>query len=203
MIRINLLGADSAKKSKGLRAIRLPEFSVGAVQAGIAGMFVVVLLGIGFAWWSQSGTLKRMRTELALVQSERARVQEVADQVDALQNRTDLLRQKLEVIVELKANQTGPVMLLDEISRLVTDGLCLAKLDLASGDVTLRGAALSDNPVADFLTNLQASRYFEQVRLRTMGNSGETVSFQITLVFKANNVSSVQEPTIPAVGGGG
>ncbi len=138
MIRINLLGADSAKKSKGLRAIRLPEFSVGAVQAGIAGMFVVVLLGIGFARWSQSGTLKRMRTELALVQSERARVQEVADQVDALQDRTDLLRQKLEVIVELKANQTGPVMLLDEISRLVTDGLWLTNSILPA--VTSRSA---------------------------------------------------------------
>ncbi len=203
MIRINLLGADAAKKSKGLRAIRLPEFSVGAVQAGIAGMFIVVLLGIGLAWWFQSNTLKQLRTELSLVQSERARVQEVADQVAALQERTDLLRQKLRVIVELKANQTGPAMLLDEVSRLITDGLWLTGLDLARGDVTLRGAALSDNSVADFLTNLQASQYFEQVRLRTLGDSGETVRFQISLAFKANNLAAGAEPPAAAGGGGG
>ncbi len=125
----------------------------------------------------QGNKLSRLRVELALAQAERARVQEVADQVNALQSRTDLLQQKLEVIVELKANQTGPVMLLDEISRLVTDGLWLTSLDLASGDVTLRGAALSDSPVADFLTSLQTSQYFEQVRLRTLNDSGETVRF--------------------------
>ena len=202
MIRINLLGADAAKKSKGLSSIRLPEISVGAVQAGIAGMFIVVLLGIGFAWWFQSSQLSRMRTELALAQSERARVQEVADQVTVLQDRTNLLKQKLDVIVELKANQSGPVMLLDEVSRLVADGLWLTSLDLADGDVTLRGNALSDSPVADFLTNLQASQYFEQVRLRTLNDSGETVSFQITLAFKANNVAVDPESTIAAGGGG-
>ncbi len=164
-------------------------------------MFIVVLVGIALAWWLQGNRLSRLRVELALVQAERARVQEVADQVNALQQRTDLLQQKLEVIVELKANQTGPVMLLDEISRLVTDGLWLTSLDLTGGDVTLRGAALSDSPVADFLTSLQTSLYFEQVRLRTLNDSGETVRFQITLAFRANNVAA--EPDVTGTAGGG
>lgn len=202
MIRINLLGPDAAKKKKGLAALRMPEISIGAAQAGIGGMFIVVLLGIGIGWWSQGSKLSRMQVEQALAQSARDRVQEIADEVGALEERTHLLKQKLDVIVDLKASQSGPVMLLDEVSRLVTDGLWLTNLDLAGGDVTLRGAALSESPVADFLTNLQASQYFEQVRLRKLGDAGESVSFQITLAFEANNVAAVPQSTI-AVGGGG
>ncbi|NKB87974.1 MAG: hypothetical protein GKS06_07125 [Acidobacteria bacterium] len=201
MIRINLLGGEAEKQSKGLRAIRMPEFSVGATQAGMAALFVVVLSGIGLAWFMQSRGLSSLRTELAGVQAERARLQEIADQVTQLQDRANLMQRKLAVIVDLKANQTGPVMLLDQISRMLVDGLWLNRLELDGDSVEINGAAMSENNVADFVTNLEGSSYFNDVRLRTLGDTGDAQNFYISLSFRPTMADSAEDAL--AAGGGG
>lgn len=192
MIRINLLGREAEKKARG-SGFSLGELGDSGTQAGIAAMLVGVLLLLGAAWWYQSSQLADVRAELAAVEQERARLEDVAGQVESLQERTDLLRSKLMVIVDLKANQTGPVMLLDQISRLLTDGVWLTRLQLDETEVQIRGAALSEVQVADFVRNLEMSDYFSEVQLRTLGDTGEGYSFQVTLLFDATPGS----PDIP------
>lgn len=205
MIRINLLGRDAEPKAKGLAGLRLPELSANANQIGIGAMLIGVLVLIAVAWWYQSAQLGTVRAELAAVEVDRERLEGVASQVETLQARTDVLREKLLVIVDLKANQTGPVMLLDQVSRLLTDGLWLTALELDDGDVDVRGSALSDASVADFIDNLERSQYFSGVRLLTLGDSGEQLNFQVTLAF--NPTPGAQEPAAdeaqaPSPGGG-
>lgn len=183
MIRINLLGREAVEKAKGAGRFSLADLGANPTQLGIGAMLLAVLLLIGAAWWYQSSQLSTVRSELAVVEQERMRLEEVAQQVESLQERTDLLREKLMVIVELKASQTGPVMLLDQVSRLLTDGLWLTRLELDDRDVDVRGSALSDVAVADFVRNLELAEYFSQVRLRTLGDTGEAQSFQVTLSF--------------------
>jgi type IV pilus assembly protein PilN len=201
MIRINLLGGEAEKQGKGLRSIRMPELSLGMAQAGMAVLFVVVMAGIGTAWYLQSRGLTSLRTELASIQAERVHLQEVADQVSLLQDRADLMQRKMKVIVDLKANQTGPVMLLDQISRLMVEGVWLTRLQLDESSVEINGSAMSDNSVADFVTNLEGSDYFDGVRLRTLGDSGDSQNFYISLDFQPTMTASV--PEAPAAGGGG
>ncbi len=183
MIRINLLGREAEEQAKGLRGLALPEFRGGAHQVGMALLLLATIGFIALTWWNQSSRLQALRADLTAVQTERQRLQEVADQVETLRSTTDLLRQKLKVIVGLKANQTGPVMLLDQVSRLLTDGVWLTRLQLEGGDVTIRGAALSEVSVADYVRNLEGSAYFTDVFLRTLGDTGEALSFQISLRF--------------------
>jgi len=90
MIRINLLGGEATKQGKGLRGLRMPEISLGMRQAGMSLLFVAVLGGIGAAWFTQSRGLRALGAELASVQAERARLEEIADQVVQLQDRADL-----------------------------------------------------------------------------------------------------------------
>ncbi len=183
MIRINLLGADAEKQGKGLRGIQMPQLSAGATQAGIAALFVAVVVVIGLAWFMQGRRLDSLRSELAGVEAERIRLQDLAGQVEELQDRSNLLRQKLDVIVELKANQTGPVMLLDQVSRMLVDGVWLSRLELDGHDVVINGSAMSETNVADFVNNLEGSLYFTDVRLRSLGDTGEALNFYITLRF--------------------
>lgn len=183
MIRINLLGAEAQQEATGGKLPRLSDLGANANQIGIGAMLIGVLLLLGGAWWYQTGRLAVIRSEINAIEAERARLEDVAQQVESLQSQTDLLREKLGVIVELKASQTGPVLLLDEVSRRLTDGLWLTRLDLEEGDVEIRGSALSEVPVADFVNNLEQSDYFASVRLRTLGDSGEELDFQITFVF--------------------
>jgi type IV pilus assembly protein PilN len=202
MIRINLLGGEAEKQSTGLKSLRMPELSVGATQAGMAALFVIVLIGIGAAWFFQSRGLASLRTELAGVQAERARLQEIADQVTQLQDRANLMQRKLEVIVDLKANQTGPVMLLDQISRLLVDGVWLNRLELDGDSVELNGSAMSENNVADFVNNLEGSTYFQDVRLRTLGDTGDAENFYISLAFRPTMAAPIDEPAAASGGGG-
>ena len=201
MIRINLLGGDTEKQGRGLRAIRLPELSLGMTQAGMAALFVLVLAAVGTVWFLQSSNLASLRTELASVEAERARLEEVAAQVARLQDRADLMQRKMQVIVDLKANQTGPVMLLDQISRLMVDGVWLDRLELDDGSVEINGSAMSENNVADFVTNLEESDYFAGVRLRSFGDSGDAQQFYIALRFAPTMSADGGEAA--AIGGGG
>lgn len=194
MIRINLLGRDAAEKAKGAGRFGLGDLDENATQIGIGVMLVGALLLIGIAWWYQSSQLADVRSELTAVEQERARLEEVATLVESLQERTDLMREKLAVIVELKANQTGPVMLLDQVSRLLTDRLWLTQLELDNQEVDIRGSALSEVAVADFVRNLELSEYFSQVRLRTLGDTGEALSFQVTLLFDPTPGRTDAEP---------
>jgi type IV pilus assembly protein PilN len=183
VIRINLLGSDVAPKGGRLGGFGFGEMGANATQVGIGVVFAVVLLGLGAAWWYQSSQLSTLREENARAEEERRQLQEVASQVETVQERTDLLRQKMQVIVDLKVNQTGPVMMLDQVSRAITDGLWLTRLELEDRSVSIRGAALSEVSVADFVTALEGSEYFDAVRLRSLGDSGEAQNFQITLDF--------------------
>jgi type IV pilus assembly protein PilN len=183
VIRINLLGRDTEKQGSRFGGFSLGEMDASINQIGMGALFVVVLLSIAGAWWYQSRQLSGLRAENAAIELERAQLQEVAGQVDSIRDRTDLLRQKLDVIVELKVNQTGPVMMLDQVSRAITDGLWLTRLELEDRSVTIRGAALSEVAVADFVNALERSEYFNAVRLRTLGDTGEAQNFQITLDF--------------------
>lgn len=183
MIRINLLGREAESKGSRFGGFSFGEMGANATQIGIGALFAIVLLLLGAAWWYQSSQLSALRAENARIEEERRELQEVAGQVETIQDRTDLLRQKLQVIVDLKVNQTGPVMMLDQVSRAITDGLWLTRLELEDRSVTIRGAALSEVSVADFVTALEESEYFDAVRLRSLGDSGEAQNFQITLDF--------------------
>lgn len=182
MIRINLLGAEADKQSKG-GGFQLPDFGANATQVGIGALLISVLLLLVAAWWYQTARLDDVRTQLVEIESERSRLETVAERVEELQGQTDILREKLNVIVELKASQTGPVMLLDQVSRSLTDGLWMTELELEEGEVRMQGASLSDASVADFVNNLERSEYFADVRIRTLLDSGEQSNFRITLIF--------------------
>ena len=104
----------------------------------------------------------------------------------------------MQVIVELKANQTGPVMLLDQISRLLTDSIWLTGIEADSDSVTIRGGALSEVGVADFVENLEDARFFDDVVLRTLVDSGDSLNFQVTLTFIPNPGAAPANAPAPA-----
>ena len=148
-----------------------------------------VILLIGGGWRYQATYLNSVKIHLAGVQAERARLQDVVDKVDQARTRSDLLREKLQLILDLKTQQTGPVLLLDQVNQLLTDGLWLDQMDLEDGNVRLEGAALSEAGVADFVTNLNGSPYFRGVRLRTIVDSDTVIAFNITFQFRPTPVS--------------
>jgi type IV pilus assembly protein PilN len=66
------------------------------------------------------------------------------------------------LIEELRKGQTGPVHLLDHISKSLPESMWLTDLKQAAGEITLEGRCTSLNALSDFVSALEASNLFER-----------------------------------------
>ena len=111
----------------------------------------------------------------------------------------------MQVIVDLKANQTGPVMLLDQISRLMVDGVWLTRLELDEGSVIINGSAdVGDCNVADFVDESRGFRVLRRRAAEVASATAGTLSnfYGSRFDFRADDGGG-HVPETPAGGGGG
>jgi Tfp pilus assembly protein PilN len=158
MIRVNLLGSDRpAKKSKTKKA-SAPS-APGAVQAYLflvlfAGGAVVLCAAL---YWYQSSKLQRLDADIASAQQRQRELQAIKVQVDALEAKRATFQRKVDLIERLKAEQSGPVHLVDEISKSLPDFVWLSALEQTGENVKLTGQGNGLTSVADFISSLQRS----------------------------------------------
>lgn len=196
MLRINLLGHHSAKSKR--RSI--PEFSVGGSESAPFILAVVATVVIVAAvWWWQSRAAAAVDLRHAQVTAEQLQLAETAERVRILEDRRAAVGQRLGVIVALKKNQSGPVLLLDQISRELSDSLWLTDLTLSGADVSIVGEALSANFIADFAQNLRLSSFFSDTILGYTQDTGGSVRFQLSTRFVP--LTAPEEPLEGADGG--
>ncbi len=183
MIKINLVAETPAAAS--IQAER-PQFSLGAKQGDIV-LLIVLALGlivVGTQWF----LLTSKRSELQEVERQRRRERDellvYIKKVEELEARREALRQKINVINELKRNQRGPVRILDEVSRALPELVWLTKMALKGNNVELSGNAMDENAVANYISNIDASPFFDEPVLKNLARGrGDTFSFGMTFVF--------------------
>jgi len=106
--------------------------------------------------------------------------------VEELEARREALRNKINIINELKRNQQGPVRILDEVSRALPELVWLGSLKLVGNNVELGGSAMDENAVANYISNLDASPFFDEPVLKNLSR-GRGDTFGFSLSFKFNN----------------
>ena len=180
MIRINLLGHQAAKPKR--RSV--PEFSVGGSETApyILAIVATVVI-VAAAWWWQSRAYSTLQVRHAEVTVEQQQLADIAESVRALEDRRAVVGQKLGVILDLKKSQSGPVLLLDQLSSELSDSLWLTDLTLSEGSVSIIGQALSEIAIADFAQNLRLSSYFADTVLEFNQDTGDSVRFQLSTRF--------------------
>jgi Tfp pilus assembly protein PilN len=181
MIRINLLGHEAAKPKRR----SMPEFNVGGSDNApfILAVVATVVL-VAAAWWWQSRDFARLQVRHAQVTAEQQELADTAERVRTLEDRRAVVNQKLDVIVSLKKSQSGPVLLLDQISRELSDSVWLTDLSVTQdGEVTIVGQALSEIAIADFSQNLRLSSYFADTNPAFTQDTGDSVRFQLSTRF--------------------
>ena len=193
MIRINLLGHEptKAKKKKAMPALTVGGESMSFLAA-IAGTIVI----LAAAWWLQSRTIGGLEDELATVTQEQQELADIAEQVRQMEDRRAMVNQKLGVIVDLKKSQSGPVLLLDQLSAELPDSLWLTDVTLDAGQVSIIGQALSEVLIADFGQNLRLSSFFADTLTQFTQDTGDSVRFQINTRFVP--LSAPPEPEVEA-----
>jgi type IV pilus assembly protein PilN len=183
MIKINLLaGAEKVKA----RAVKTPRFEgVGTLGQNVlmAGVVILALLFIGWRWYSLESESRRLRVEISKAQAEKERLQAIIKKGEEYKAKKELLERKIALITQLKRNQSGPVHLLDEVSKQLPDFLWLDNMNESGATVVIMGKATTYNAVSNFYNNLTGSRYFNNVVLGTITAIPVGVTFSVTCQF--------------------
>jgi type IV pilus assembly protein PilN len=190
MIRINLLAPERPTAKK-----KAASSTPGALQAYL---FLVLfgggaIAGCGALYWWKSAQLADLDTKIAQNKKRQAELQAIKVQVDQFLAKKRILDAKVKLIEQLRAQQSGPVHLLDEISKALPDLVWLTTLEQTGGGIRLQGESNGLTSVADFISNLQRSGWFPQVDLVSYNETAANLtSFQLQAQFKP------QAPAAPA-----
>jgi type IV pilus assembly protein PilN len=199
MIRINLLGQARPKAAK--QAVPL-EATVQILFAAVAVGLAVVILGI--TYYQQKKQLDDTNKHIAALRAEKASLQQIKQDVDRFESQKAVLQQRIDVIETLQRNRSGAQDLLQMVANTVVriDALWLTSLDRKGDSIELQGVAGSISAVANFITELKRSGYFDQVEIKTAKENDiqpgvETYGFTMSVAIAA---PSAGQPKTQAVG---
>lgn len=184
MIKINLL--PEAKVSVARRPESAAAAGVGGMDLNtilIIGLLVAGLLVSGYLTLMKYNKKKNIQAQIKAAQEEYQRLLPIIEQVKKFKARKEQLEKKLNLINELRANQEGPVHLLDELADLVPDLLWLDNVSIRGTTMDIKGQALSPNAVAEFLQRLDDSDYFSEPNLRSMNEVTNAHAFNLVCTF--------------------
>jgi Tfp pilus assembly protein PilN len=182
MIRINLLGQARPRAAK--KAVPL-EATVQVVFAIVALMVAAAILGI--TYYQQRSELERTNAKIASLRAEKASLQQIKQEVDRFESQKGVLQQRIDVIEALQRNRSGGQELLQMVADTVvrTDSVWLTAFDRTGNSLNMEGEAASIDAVANFITQLKRSGYFDNVEIKqAIENdilpSVETYAFSMT-----------------------
>ncbi|MFZ0523908.1 MAG: PilN domain-containing protein [Candidatus Acidiferrales bacterium] len=163
MIRINLLGQARPKATKQA----VPLEATLQILLGIAALVIaVVVLWVTYA--SQKRDLDTTNARIASLKAEKTSLQQVKQEVDQFEAQKRALQTRIDVIEELQKNRSGAQELLQMVANTVVrvDELWLTSLDRKGNTLEIAGEAGSINAVANFITQLKRSGYFDQIEIK-------------------------------------
>ncbi len=200
MIRINLLGRARPKAAR----------TTVPIEATMQWVLLAVALGISIGGlWLHYGLLdsenKRVVANIQKQMGEKARLEQLKQQVENFEKQKAVLQQRIAVIEALQRNRTGGQELLDAIANTVsrTDTLWLTSVDRKGDALTINGSAGSINAVANYITQLRRSGYFQTVEIKEshQDDSNKTVevfNFVLTAQFGLPQSAGATPPSTPA-----
>jgi type IV pilus assembly protein PilN len=158
VIKINLLAVDRDRVKKKSKLAGGGE----KITIGCSLILVAAALFVGWWYWSLQNESKDVDQQIVDAQRETARLQSVILQVQDFEARRAQLQQRVTLIEELRKGQTGPVHLLDQVSRSLPDAMWLIELKQTGNDVVIDGRCVSLTALSDFVSALEMSNYFER-----------------------------------------
>jgi Tfp pilus assembly protein PilN len=200
MIRINLLGRARPKAAR--QAVPL--------EATLQVVFFMAALVVAFGvlyynWHSTNAQITEVRLHIQKQTGEKARLEQLKAQVNEFERQKTVLQQRINIIEELQRNRTGGQELLDAVANTVvrTDTLWLTSLSRQGNALTILGTAGSINAVANFITQLEHSGYFNQIEIKesvqdTKNAAIQTFTFSLTAQFALPQEKSAATVSAPA-----
>jgi type IV pilus assembly protein PilN len=158
-----------------------------------------VLLGALFLFYFYHSWQTQLNDENARIkqlQSQKTELEQIKLQVEAFEKQKQVLQQRVSTIEQLQKDRTGGQELLDQIANTVSraENLWLTSMTKKGTAVTMEGAAASINSVANFITALKRSGYFQKIEIKESKQDDRNTAVQ-TFLFTINAEIAPSGPT--------
>src|SRR3954463_2396838 len=201
MIKINLL-------SEGKRPAAVRKKSAAKLEGQGVGQWMLlagILIGLaafGIAWYLQNQKTTAKQQEVAAAQREVDQLASVIKEVEEYKGKKAELERKIGIINDLKANQRGPVRVMDYISRALPELLWLDSMSMRSSSMTVEGRAFNTNAVANFIDNLDKVPEFDEPLLKSTDlQQGGIYKFRVDFNYSFSGKKKEAEGAAPATAG--
>lgn len=186
MIRINLLKPERKEVRETPTAPSI-EFKEKKKQPYFALIILLALAAIVALYYFQKNAIAEEQALLETAQQEKRSLRHVLTTLDALEQQKSLLERKIRLISQLKSQQGSAVIIMDELSKNIPEWVWLTETTFEGNSVRIKGKSMSNNLLADYLSNLKESSYFTNVDLiqstqRRVRNS-QYLEFSMTASF--------------------
>lgn len=184
MIRINLLPHRQLKREAKQR-----EFSMMAVFSGIAAA-AAVFLGSTYINGQIEGQIarnNRLNDEIAKLDKEIADIKDLKDQIRVMLERK-------EVVENLQTDRNQAVVILDDLSRQLPDGMFYKSIKQQGNKITLEGVADTNARVATLVRNVNGSQWLTSPNLveikSVTNNSAKQNVFTVNVDLKPHQADT-------------
>ncbi len=186
MIRINLLKPESKEFREG-PAVPGPEFRAKKPFpfTSVFALLLIVVLAAGFLL--QRRMINQERERLQAAQAEKQKLEYVIAKLDELEKQKAVFERKIGLINQLRALQDSAVTIMDELSRRLPDWVWLTEVSSQGQMIQIKGNALSNNLIADYIYNLESSPHLSNINLisstQRSGRNAQFLEFSLTLNY--------------------
>src|SRR5580704_15521732 len=202
MIRINLLGQARPKAAKQ----SVPLESTLQIILGIAAVAIAAIV-LFVMYSSEKRDLDATEARISALKAERTQLQQIKQEVDSFEQQKRILQTQIDVIEGLQKNRTGAQELLQMVANTVVrvDQLWLTSLDRTGDSLHLTGEAGSVDSIANFMTQMKRSGYFDKIEIDEakeddVAKSVTTYGFTMSAAVAQAAPASGQPQTKPAAG---
>jgi type IV pilus assembly protein PilN len=199
MIRINLLPTER-KKKKAAAATTSAATSGQRMVVACTLIIVGALAFVGWRYLTLSSQSAKLDADLQAAQQETTRLRSIIIQVQQYEQRKAQLQQRVLLIEQLRAGQTGPVHMLDQISRSMPQMLWLTRINQDPKDqsILIDGLSTTQNGVTELVNNLAATQYFRR-DIEIVQSQAQTIPQPPGLLYRFQLKTFFLTPAAPAV----
>lgn len=180
MIRVNLLPHRQIR-----REARQRQFGLMAAFSAIAAAAIVFMAYtvINARLDSQAERNARLDAAIVKLDKEIADIKDLKDQISAMLERK-------QVVENLQTNRSQAVVVFDELSRQLPEGMYLRNIKQVGNVITLEGVADTNARVATLVRNFNSSAWLEspglvEIKAVAANNSQKQNVFTLTVKLKA------------------
>ena len=189
MIRVNLLPHRAEK-----RRARQVQFILLGVISLILGVLVV---GLVHAWFSSRISYQERRN--VFLEQKISELQKQIDEIQKLKEQTNSLLGRKRVVEDLQSTRSNVVHLLDQMLRILPDGVYLKSLKQTETKISLTGYAQSSARVSTLMRAIEDSKWLDSpalIQIQASPSAGTRLN-EFSLNFNISKLDVAVPPAKP------